>query len=347
MSFILLALLAVSGVPPSEEMYLAAMELKTSGKPDEAAALFEQFLEEYPDSDYAPSALVVWGEVAETRENPELAMQLYRRLLAEYPEHRLARSTRTRLDIMEDRANLDGPEGRYKELLEGYAARGVDETLAEVEALVAAHPNHHIVPRAECWLGNQYRQKAKFDLSVEHYRRSIEANPDSECARRALDHMGNIALNRGDLGDARAAFEGLPDHGETGAASAAYNMDKFRHVWWTTRVWQLFWIVGLAGLIAVGVGFPWRRLRPRHALAVLAPAAAMAAALFLVGAFGGSSLRTLLLPVTLGMTPLAGLAGLLRVVPSDRPWHRRAWPAVILWLCLATLYGSLFLLEWL
>jgi TolA-binding protein len=347
MSLILLTLLAVSGVPPSEELYLKAMELKASGQPDEAAELFQRLVEEHPDSDYAPSALVVWGEVAETKENPVLAMELYRRLLKDYPEHRLARSTRTRLDIMEKRANLDGVEGRYQELLEGYAAKGADETIVDVEALVEAHPNHHIVPRAECWLGNQYRQKAKFDLSVEHYSLSLEANPDSECARRALDHMGNIALNRGDLGDARAAFESLPDHGETGAASAAYNMDKFRHVWWTTRVWQLFWVVGLAGLIAVGVGFPWRQLRPKHALAVLAPAAAMGAALFLVGAFGGSSLRTLLLPVSLGMAPLAGLAGLLRVVPSDRPWHRKAWPIVILWLCLATIYGSLFLLEWL
>ncbi len=347
MTLILLTLLAVSGAPPSEELYLKAMELKASGKPDEATELFQRLVEEHPDSDYAPSALVVWGEVAETKENPELAMELYRRLLEEYPEHRLARSTRTRLDIMEKRANLDGVEGRYQELLEGYAAKGADETIVDVEALVAAHPNHHIVPRAECWLGNQYRQKARFDLSVEHYRLSLEANPDSECARRALDHMGNIALNRGDLGDARAAFESLPDHGETGAASAAYNMDKFRHVWWTTRVWQLFWIVGLAGLIALGVGFPWRQLRPKHALAVLAPAAAMGAALFLVGAFGGSSLRTLLLPVSLGMVPLAGLAGVLRMVPSDRPWHRRIWPVVILWLCLTTIYGSLFLLEWL
>lgn len=347
MSLILLALIAVSGVPPSEGLYLEAMEHKASGRSDEAMALFQRVVEEYPDSGYAPSALVVWGEVAESKENPELAMELYRRVLAEYPEHRLARSTRTRLNIMEDRASLDSAEGRYQELLEGYAVKGADETIADVEALVAAHPNHHVVPRAECWLGNQYRQKAKFDLAVEHYRLSLEANPESECARRALDHMGNIALNQGDLSDARAAFESLPDHGETGAASAAYNMDKFQHVWWTTRVWQLFWVVGLAGLIAVGVGLPWRKLRPRHALAVLAPAAAMGAALFLVGAFGGSSLRTLLLPVSLGMVPLAGLAGLLRVVPSDRTWHRRAWPITIVWLCLATIYGSLFLLEWL
>jgi len=347
MALFLLTLLAVSGVPPSEELYLTAMEHKASAEPAEAAALFQRVVEEYPDSDYAPSALVVWGEVAESQQDMELATQLYRRLLETYPEHRLARSTRTRLDIIEERALMDGVESRYQELLEGYAAKGAEETVADVEVLVAANPNHHIVPRAECWMGNQYRQRADFDLAVEHYRRSLEANPESECARRALDHMGNIALNQGDLRDAKEAFESLPDHGEIGAASAAYNMDKFRHVWWLTRIWQLLWVVGLAGLVAMGAGFPWRQLRPKHALSTLAPAAASAAVIFLIGAFGDTALRTLLVPISLGMVPLGGMAGLLRALPSDRPWHRKVWPPAILWLSAATIYGSLHLLEWL
>lgn len=345
MTVFLLVLLAVSDVPRGEELYLQAMEHRGAGEPKEAVALLEQVVDEHPDSAYAPSALMVWAEIEQSRENDVHAAELYRRLLDTYPEHRLARTTRTRLDIMEDRARLDGVEGRYQELLEGYAVKGADETIADVEALIEASPNHHITPRAECWLGNQYRQKADFDDAVEHYRRSIEANPNSECARRALDHMGNMALNQGDLGDARAAFESLPDHGETGAASAAYNMTKYRHVWWITRTWQLLYIVGLAGLIVVGLGFPWRELRPRHALATLAPAAATAAALFLVGAFGGSSLRTLLFPVTLGLVPLAGLAGVLRAVPSPKAWHRRSWPVILMWLFAVVIYGSLFLLE--
>ncbi len=345
MTLILLLLLTATDVPRGEELYLQAMEHRSVGEPKEAVTLLKQVVEEHPDSDYAPSALMVWGEIEQARENDVAAADLYRRLLDTYPNHRLARTTRTRLDIMEDRASMDGVEGRYQELLEGYAVKGADETIADVEALLEASPNHHIIPRAECWLGNQYRQKAEFDAAVEHYQRSIEANPNSECARRALDHMGNMALSQGDLGDARAAFESLPDHGETGAASAAYNMEKYRHVWWITRTWQLLWIVGLAGLIAAGVGFPWRELRPRHALATLAPAAATAAALFLIGAFGGSSLRTLLIPVTLGLVPLAGLAGVLRAVPSDKTWHRRAWPLAVLWLFATVIYGSLFLLE--
>ena len=341
---LLLVIGSVDAPAPGEALYLSGVGLRSAGDMDGAVGRFAEVVEGDPDSPFAASSLLLWAEVEQDRGADETAADLYRQLLTDYPTHRLARTATTRLDAIERRATLDPVEARYEDLLASYSESGAYETRAGVLALVDDNAGHAIVPAAECWLGYQERQATRFDESIEHYRRSLAADPQSDCARRALDHIGNVALDQGDLSTAREAFEALADHGESGAAASSFHMANLRRAETVRTVWRVMWIGSvLAGLLLL-VGLPWSDLRRRHLGTATIVGIVMAVALFVVGAFGGSPLRTLLLLTALLVAPIAGVAGALLRLPTRR-WYRVGWPIATTWLVVAAVYGSLYTLD--
>lgn len=341
----LLLLVGSADIPPrGEALYLSGVELRSAGDRDGATERFAEVVEGEPDSPFAASALLMWAEVEQDRGADETAADLYRQLLTDYPTHRLARTATTRLDALERKATLDPIQAQYEELLAGYAERGSGETRAAVQALVSDNPDHPFVPAAECWLGYQARQATRFDESIEHYRRSLATDPTSDCARRALDHIGNVALDQGDLSTARGAFEALADHGEPGQAASAFHMANLRRAEIAQATWYVLWVGSvLAGLLLL-IGLPWGEIRRRHVGTAAIVGIVVVAALFVAGAFGGSPTRMLLLPTALLLAPLAGVAGALLRLPTLR-WYRIAWPIATAWLAVAAVYGTLYTLD--
>jgi len=344
----LIALLVLAGVseptPRGEAVYLSGVELRAAGDPDGACDQFAEVVEFHADSPFAASALLLWAETEADQGADDRAAELYARLLADYPTHRLARTAETRLKALERRASLDPVRAEYEELLAGYAQTGAERTRAAVQALIDNHPDHEVVPDAECWLGNQARQAARFDQSIDHYRRSLAADPRSDCARRALDHIGNVALDQGDLGTARLAFEALAEHGPAGEAAASHHLANLRRAELVRAVWCVLWVGSVTAALLLLIGLPWSALRWKHAGAAVAVAAVVAGAMVAVGALGGSTTRTLLLPLAATIVPITALAGALLRLPTQR-WYRVAWPIAVTWLLVAAVYGSLYTLD--
>ncbi len=341
---LLVALLLVTAVTDGELLYLEANEARADGDVQLALDLYRDVVELHPDDPFAPSALLVWADIEAERGDLHVAETLYRKLEQDYPTHRLARTARDHREKLEQRRALDSVELQYQELLEGYTELGPKETVLAVEALIDANPDHHLVPRAECWLGNQYRQMARFDRSVERYRRSLEANSRSECGRRSLDAIGNIALNKRKPRVARKAFRALIDYGKVGEANMEHNMRAWRRLVVVVRCWQVLWIGSAAGLLALAVGLPWRKLRAKRLLHGLLHAAMAAALLFAVGAIF-TSIRGPLVLATGGIAAAAFLQGLTQGLPGPR-WYDRLRPILLVWLCLTSLYGAVYILDW-
>jgi len=327
-----------------EAVYLSGVELRSAGDLDGAVSQFNEVVEYHPQSPFAASALLLWAEIEEDRGADDIAGDLYRRLLAEHPTHRLARTATTRIEALDRRRTLGPVQADYEELLAGYADAGPQETRAAVQQLIDGNPGHTIIPSAECWLGNQARQAARFDDSIAHYRRSLDADPRSDCARRALDHIGNVALNQGDLSTARRAFESLTEHGDAGESAAAFHLANLRRAEMLRLVWCGLWIGSVTALLLLLIGLPWDQLHWGHARTALAVGATVAAAMFIAGAFGGPPARTLLLPIALLLAPITGAVGVLLRLRT-RHWYRVAWPLATTWLAVAAVYGSLYTLD--
>ena len=217
------------------------------------------------------------------------------------------------------------------------------QAILEVEALIAVHPEHPIVPEAECWLGSQYRFLRQADLSRLHFKRALELSPDAPCALRALDTMTNDAIRQRRLGDARESIDALGSYGAVGQEAAAVRTAELR---WADRL-RWVWYALLAGAVAAAtlllLGICWRELRWLDLSRALVPALAALALLFLIGAFGDVALRALLLWVSPGAVLTVWLLGLGYRCPAIR--LPRWWaPPASLWLLSTLVYGALYYL---
>ena len=341
---LLLALVLATTDAVGEQLYLEGIDLRVEGDLDGAAERFQRAADEYADSPFAPGALLVWAEIAQEQGDDAAAEALYRRLLETYPSHRLAGNAETRLREIERRSTLDPVEARYEELLEGVAEQDTATTIATVEGLLEQHPDHPIAARAECWLGNQARQSADFSAAIEHYRRSLDIDPTSGCARRALDHTGNVALDQGQLGLAGEAFTALAEHGELGEAAAAHHLASLRHARILRAIWVTLGLGAVAALLLLAVGTPWRELRRVNLAGGLTSFTVVLAGSFLWGATGDAPLRTLLVLLGPALALTAGIFGVLRAAPRYG-WFRAAWRPAIGWLAVTAIYGCLYTLD--
>ncbi len=342
---LLLALLCLQASPSSggEIVYLSALESLGEGDVAGAVEQFEEVAERFPDSPYAPAALSMWAETEEQHGDAQKARALYERLLEDYPSHRLARTASDRIATLADRAVEDGVTRRFRRIKLEYAAMEAEQAILEVEALIAVHPEHAIVPEAECWLGSQYRFMRRPQESRRHYLRALEFSPDAPCALRALDSMASDAIRQRRLGDAREAIGALEGYGAVGQEAAAVRTAELSRAFRLRRVGYALAVVALLGAGLLAAGIRWRELGGRDLGRAMIPAALALALLFLIGAFGAPPFRALLLWICPGAlaTVWALNLGYLRPAPRLPRWIA---PPAALGLVTALVYGALYFL---
>lgn len=140
------------------ELYLVQLE-----QPDSALKEFQTLVDSFPESKYAPKALLSIGWVMENlRDDTSQAEGYYRRVLDEYPGSDLVVDAMEKLGIDPDSTEYDYPARRYREaerlLFTGRDYRAANELF---QSIVDDFPESEYAPKASlaiAWsLSNNYR----------------------------------------------------------------------------------------------------------------------------------------------------------------------------------------------
>lgn len=169
---------------------------------EEAKRVFKQLAQEQPESEYAPGALFMLGDLEEKRQkNYTNAINDYRMLVSVYPEHDQALEALWRIaDINDNRlGNYVAAIATYEEIVQRYP-----ENRRAVEALEA-------IAKVHASRLNDYLKAA------EAYARIAELQPNYDKAPDRLYDAGALLEQRGrDNAKALAYYEKLvekyPDH---------------------------------------------------------------------------------------------------------------------------------------
>ena len=344
LSLLMTCLVALgAAADPCEDLYLEGVDLVSVGRHDQAAEKFQQAVEGFPDGQYAPSALLMWADTERKRGEDERAAELYGQLARQYPTHRLARTATTRRQVLEER-NQDDATAAYWAILESYTDRQPRESIEQMEALVAANPEHGMMVEAQCWLAGQYRLLGDDEAARWHYENALARTPQAECNLRGLQFIAVTAMDRGELDTARDAIQRMMPLGEPGREAYTHHLATLVEVRRHKRIGQVLVAGSLLAAPLLLLGLRRRRPGRRDLVVAIALGVLVAGALLATALLGGQSARAPLLVLTPCLGALAALSGLLRRTPRAR-WHRWAYPAAVSWLAGSVVYGALFYLD--
>lgn len=118
----------------AEDDYAIAFSLLKEGKHDQAVDQFRQFLQTYPDSDYADNAQYWLGESYYARRQYQEALQEYKSLLKQYPDSGKASHAQLKIGYsLHELGQTDLAQGELEDLIARYpgtsAAQLADERL--------------------------------------------------------------------------------------------------------------------------------------------------------------------------------------------------------------------------
>src|SRR5262249_19426204 len=149
-----------------------------------AAEAFAALSEAYPQDELADDALVEAAQLYEEKlGDPERALALYDQLIKRYPDSRLARRSAGRAAFL--RVGLGAgaePLRRYQDIVNGYARRPHDRSIAAMEELTERWPDFPLMPQALFWLAQAYQQERRWDDALRVYSAVLARFPSSEWA---------------------------------------------------------------------------------------------------------------------------------------------------------------------
>lgn len=132
---------APAAAPPAADeraSYEAAFEVLKSGRYDESARQFQQFLQQYPDGAYAPNARYWLGESYYVTQNYDLALEQFKALYDRYPQHDKAPGALLKVGLSQyGLKQLDAAQATLQEVVQKYpgtdAARTAEDRLRAIE----------------------------------------------------------------------------------------------------------------------------------------------------------------------------------------------------------------------
>lgn len=186
----------------SESQYLLAeLFLTQLNQPDSALHEYQWLIDSFPESKYAPRALLAVGWINEyTYGDTATALSYYHQLLQDYPSCDLVPITLRRLDIDPDSTDYDYPARRYSQgeqiLLTTMDYNAANEVF---QSIVDDFPESEYVPKAEwaiAWSTSRFQNIADPDSSdsgklivdstfIHAYQRVAELYKDTEYGREA------------------------------------------------------------------------------------------------------------------------------------------------------------------
>jgi tetratricopeptide (TPR) repeat protein len=285
-----LALATPAAAEDAREAFYRGANLAQAGRAEEAAVVLEQIVARGPDEPFADDALLELARIYEERlGDPARAAAAYRRLVAEFPQSRLAIRAQRRAEALAEGLGPDGagavPLAAFQAVLADAGTRSREDSIAEVEAILAAHPTWTEAPRARLWLGGLHEQRGALDQAMRQYERvTVTGGP---WALRGWKARGDLLVMSGRLDDAEAAYRQVAalartpsDEAVVQAAGERLAMARQHRRWewaaWGVLALFLLGTVTSARLVAGSAGRTLRGLaRPPTEVLYVVPVAAL------------------------------------------------------------------------
>ncbi|HMO51296.1 MAG TPA: tetratricopeptide repeat protein [Kiritimatiellia bacterium] len=212
-----LALIALAGEAPERRLSLLWMEAASAralGRQEDATAAFEAIIEDFPESDRAPSAAYQLALMRDEQGDAAGAADAFAALAGRYPRSDLAPDAWMAVGAIRQRAGeLDAAISAWTQVLDGYPEyAGRDEALmgrarAEVQRdhdaeaagllteLIRVHTNSRFLAEALYLRGTLFEKEDGFEEAEFHYRRAVNLNPGPALLRQ-IQHRQVAVLQR-------------------------------------------------------------------------------------------------------------------------------------------------------
>jgi outer membrane protein assembly factor BamD (BamD/ComL family) len=274
---LLLAAPTPSPVASGQRAFDAAIKREAAGDYAGAAADLENLARQHPDDTFADDALFEAALLAEERlGDPAHAARLYGEVVKNYPQSRLARRARTRVEFYASGLRTgEAPLAEFQRLM-SQGVRDPVAAIADMEKLLAQHPDFVFADHALYWLGSRLVEQGRESEGVQRFLDLERRFPSSEWTLRAKKARADLLLKRGHGAEARRLYEELarsPDSIARAAGSEGLGAVE-------TRLWRR-WLVGVGlAWLALFLGFQlWagrrRLLRAPTELLYYLPVAAL------------------------------------------------------------------------
>lgn len=221
--------LAEGDWPPEirrEAHYRWILALQERGAWDDALAVADRFLEQYPDSKEAPATLFLIANAYQQLERYAEAIDVLTRLLVDFPDHRLWTRwlfTRgfnylfidaypaARLDFAAYQEHAGGQplavNAAVWHALAWFFENRHEEALAEFKALAEDLPSdHHLTPQVRYRLASCFYGLRRYDAALGAVEGYLENHPYDGHAEEARVLRGDILMGMGRLEEAVEAF---------------------------------------------------------------------------------------------------------------------------------------------
>jgi hypothetical protein len=255
-----LAITVILGaVGSATERLSTALQEIAAGRYADAARALEQLSRDAPDADEADDALMKAAELHDRQLNdPVRAVALYREVAVRFPTSRLARRAARRADELEHAlgagARFEAEVARFEDALARAGATPSDDTIAGIEALLAASPDLPIGARVAMWIGRAHLAHGRLDTSLAWFERAPGYAGGAALVWHARKAEADALLAGGRLDDAERAYRalgGTDDAARRGAAVIGLERVERARVWNTLARWAWLAVVLFAAAMVV------------------------------------------------------------------------------------------------
>jgi len=161
---------------------LVAQAFADLNEPDQARALFGEFVEKFPESDLRPEVELALAHTLEQKADWLAAVDLYEKWLSRFATNDMR------------------PQAEFYRALATFRAGNETNAFNLFTNLVAQFPTNELAPKAQWWVADYYdRQGSEFNLSAEAgYKLLFQTWPTSPLAFEARMMAGRVAFDRPD-----------------------------------------------------------------------------------------------------------------------------------------------------
>ena len=340
-----------------EGLFREGLSLEGAGRFEEAASALEAVCDGDPGHPLTDDACFRLGTLFDKHlYDYGRVVAAYASLAERFPSSRHAAWAVRRIEELGRlRAAGDAPLARYERVLAEYAKRDKGELIAEMEGILADHPDFPLVPKVHVWLGGELRRQGRLEASEAHYRRAMAAAPGSDEAMHGTRALGDLSFEAGDYSAAtelygRLAASDDPTWQRAGAQLVA-QMEEHGVRRLVARALAVFLAVSVLVLLA-GI------VRGRARLAALASlrwevsaAVALGAGVFVALGSKASFIRNAAFSVAAATVGLVMVSGLFLSVARPGRGTRVGYPIWVAFMAVSMIYlifhyyDLLFVLE--
>lgn len=219
----LLAPVSLARAESAETLWTEATEKMAQGQNQEARALLQTLIRDYPAAALTDDALFLAATLSQEKlSDPQQAKALYQALVRDFPDSRSALAAQRRLDTLEE---LMGPgeEGAaalaaYQDLLSRYPERGDTQSLAHAHKLLEQHSQWTGAYRIRLWIAESSRRLGDLEAAAPLFEQVRESDAPAPIRVQASLGAADVEILRGHFARATSLLNDLAAQSELSAS---------------------------------------------------------------------------------------------------------------------------------